>query len=186
MAKSRANTGEVMPVGALRARAHPTRLRMLSLLTGAAMSAAELAREMGVSQALASYHLRALVEAELVELAEEVNNRGGRERRYRYRAELDAGRKYKPDADERALMITALIAELQRRERARDPDAAGLVVDAELWVTDEDWREIRQQVAAATQRLHKVAVRPGTPGTRPVNASVVMFGLSDPRTDERG
>src|ERR1700753_959910 len=74
-------------VAALRARAHPLRLRMLSLLTGAAMSAAELGRELDISQALASYHLRFLVNAGAVELAEELSNRGGRERRYRYRAE---------------------------------------------------------------------------------------------------
>lgn len=184
MGKARAKSGRVMPVGALRARAHPIRLRMLSLLTGAAMSAAELAREMDVSQALASYHLRALVDAELVELAEQVNNRGGRERRYRYRVELEGARKYGPDADERELMVTALVAELQRREPARDPDAPGLVVDAELWVSDEDWREVRRQVAEAAEWLHKRAVRPGTPGTRPVNASVVMFGLSDPRVKQ--
>src|ERR1700679_2222186 len=55
-------------VAALRARAHPLRLRMLSLLTGAAMSAAELGRELGVSQALASYHLRQLAHAEVAEL----------------------------------------------------------------------------------------------------------------------
>src|ERR1035438_78848 len=77
---------------ALRALAHPLRLRMLSLLTGAAMSAAELARELGVSQALASYHLRQLADAEAVELAEERSRRGGKERRYRYRVPPSAGR----------------------------------------------------------------------------------------------
>ncbi|WP_229821461.1 MULTISPECIES: helix-turn-helix domain-containing protein [Streptomyces] len=47
------------------------------------MSAAELARELGVSHALASQHLRRLAAVELVELAEERLRRGGRERRYR-------------------------------------------------------------------------------------------------------
>ncbi len=168
-------------MAALRARAHPLRLRMLSLLTGAAMSAAELAREMDVSQALASYHLRALVDAELVELAEEFSNRGGRERRYRYRVEFEERRRHKFEGDERVLMIAALVAELERRDPARDPDGPALVVDAELWVTDEDWREIRDTVAGASRRLHACAVRPGTPGTRPVNASVVMFAMTDSR-----
>ncbi len=40
-------------VARLRARAQPLRLRMLSLLTGAALPAAELAGELEVSQALA-------------------------------------------------------------------------------------------------------------------------------------
>ena len=67
-------------VAALRARAHPLRLRMLSLLTGAELSAAELARELGVSQALASYHLRQLADAGLAELADVRSHRGGQER----------------------------------------------------------------------------------------------------------
>jgi DNA-binding transcriptional ArsR family regulator len=170
-------------VAALRARAHPIRLRMLSLLTGAAMSAAELAREMDVSQALASYHLRALVEADLVVLAEERSNRGGRERRYRYDADVELRRRHPMDDDERSLLLTALVAELERREPLRDPVSPGLVVDAEVWVTDEEWAEIREQIADASKRLHELAQRPGTPGTRPVNASVVMFAMTDARVE---
>lgn len=41
----------------LRANAHPLRLRMLSLLTGAPMSASDLARELDITQANASYHV---------------------------------------------------------------------------------------------------------------------------------
>lgn len=38
----------------LRAVAHPVRLRILSLLTGAEMSAAEIARELDITQATAA------------------------------------------------------------------------------------------------------------------------------------
>ena len=69
---------------ALRAFAHPFRLRVLSLLTGAAMSAAEVARELGTTQANASYHLRRLHAVGLLEVAEEVSIRGGKARRYRH------------------------------------------------------------------------------------------------------
>ena len=44
----------------LRALAHPVRLQILSLLTGAELSAAEVARELGLTHANASYHLRTL------------------------------------------------------------------------------------------------------------------------------
>ena len=47
----------------LRAVAHPVRLRMLSLLTGTELSAAEVARELGITHANASYHLRTLLDA---------------------------------------------------------------------------------------------------------------------------
>ena len=38
-------------ISSLRAMAHPLRIRMLSLLTGAELSAAEVARELGISHA---------------------------------------------------------------------------------------------------------------------------------------
>ncbi|MGW2857569.1 helix-turn-helix domain-containing protein, partial [Streptomyces sp. NPDC001215] len=52
----------------LRALAHPVRLRMLSLMWPGPMSAAELARELDISHALASQHLRRLDTVGLVEL----------------------------------------------------------------------------------------------------------------------
>ena len=47
-------------LSSLRSVAHPLRLRMLSLLTGTSMSAAEVARELEITHANASYHLRQL------------------------------------------------------------------------------------------------------------------------------
>ena len=60
----------------LRAVAHPLRLRMLSLLTGAELSATEVSRELDINQANASYHLRALLGAGLIEVASEERVRG--------------------------------------------------------------------------------------------------------------
>lgn len=169
-------------LAALRARAHPLRLRMLSLMTGADMSAAELARELSVSQALASYHLRQLANAELVDLVEQRSTRGGQERRYRYHAALPAaGQARTPvdDAEGQDLFLAALVAELQRRSQLRDPDAVGLTIDAELWVRPQDWERARQAVAAATIRLHERARRPHEPGTVRVSATVAMFAMGD-------
>lgn len=64
--------------------AHPIRPQMISRLSGEALSAAELGRELGISQAAASYHLRRLAQAGFVELVEERLVRGGRERLYRF------------------------------------------------------------------------------------------------------
>jgi DNA-binding transcriptional ArsR family regulator len=162
---------------ALRARAHPLRLQMLSLLTGAAMSAAELGRELGISQALASYHLRSLVDADLLELTEEVVNRGGRERRY-YRVNSPGDRAPGLDPESRELLLEAAIEELRRRRRSRDDSRRGhLTVDAELWVTDAEWRAAKKAVQDATVRLHEVAQRPRSPGTRRVSTTVFMFPM---------
>ncbi|CRK56164.1 hypothetical protein [Alloactinosynnema sp. L-07] len=67
----------------LRALAHPLRLRILTMLTTTAMSAAEVAREVGHSQPNISYHLRKLLDASMVEMVEEVPIRGGIAKRYR-------------------------------------------------------------------------------------------------------
>ena len=64
-------------VSALRSVAHPVRIRILSLLTAEAMSAAEVARELGLTHANASYHLRVLHEAGEVVIESEEKIRGG-------------------------------------------------------------------------------------------------------------
>ncbi len=71
-------------ISSLRATAHPLRLRMLSLLTSSAMSAAEVARELDITHANASYHLRLLHDADLVVVESEERIRGGVAKRYRY------------------------------------------------------------------------------------------------------
>ena len=58
-------------MSALRAIAHPVRLQILSLLTGAELSATEVARELDLTHANASYHLRVLLDAGLLEVAGE-------------------------------------------------------------------------------------------------------------------
>jgi DNA-binding transcriptional ArsR family regulator len=170
---------------ALRARAHPLRLQMLSLLTGAAMSAAELARELGISQALASYHLRFLADADVVQLVEESVNRGGRERRFRYDANAPEPGTAGLDPDSLDLMLDAAIEELRRRHIERDSGGPGLTVDAELWVTEEDWLAARAAVHDATLQLHQRAARPHQPGTRRVNTTVFMFPMTDAAQEQR-
>ena len=68
----------------LRALAHPVRLRILSLLTGAELTAAEVARELGITHANASYHLRFLLDAGEIVVSGEEKIRGGVARRYRH------------------------------------------------------------------------------------------------------
>ena len=77
-------------VSTLRAIAHPLRLRMLSLLTGAELVAAEVARELDITHANASYHLRVLLEAGVVVVAGEEKIRGGVAKRYRHPWEAKA------------------------------------------------------------------------------------------------
>lgn len=110
----------------LRVLAHPLRLRLLSLLTGTAMSAAEAARELGEKQANISYHLRRLRDGGLLEISEEAEVRGGRAKRYRHRHHHGPRtRTHRISVDEELLIVAAVSAELRRRTARRHPDAQG-------------------------------------------------------------
>ncbi|MFF0112620.1 ArsR/SmtB family transcription factor [Streptomyces prasinus] len=166
----------------LRALAHPVRLRMLTLMWPGPMSAAELARELGMSHALASRHLRQLDAVGLVELAEERSRRGGRERRYRtvHGSPLS-------DRHDGARMLAATLAHtLKERAVRRDPDGAGVTVDAELWVSPEVWEAARRRLADVAAELHDAARPPRTPGTTPVGISLMAFPLQGKPDAETG
>jgi DNA-binding transcriptional ArsR family regulator len=168
-------------VSSLRAVAHPVRLRILSLLTGTEMSAAEIARELDLTHANASYHLRVLAEAgEVVEAGEE-KIRGGVARRYRHpwdrvRPSPAAG----PGArgqEEREMHVRALAEELVRRFGQRKDRTPAQLTDAELWVTPEVWQRVSSLVGEAARLLHAEAVPPRTPGTLHVNLSSALFEM---------
>lgn len=167
----------------LRATAHPLRLRLLSLLTGAALSAAEAGRELGVSQASASYHLRVLERAGLVRVVEVVRLRGGDAKRYRHES---SSRRYDPDAhpgersrDGEAEYVEAIVDELRRRTALR-VDGPAISTDAELWVDPAVWRRVVQHIGEASALLHAAARPPRTPGTRPVSMTAALFPVRTP------
>ncbi|GAA4249921.1 ArsR/SmtB family transcription factor [Dactylosporangium darangshiense] len=155
----------------LRALAHPLRLRMLNLMWPGPLSAAELARELSVSHALASQHLRRLAAAGLVELAEERNRRGGHERRYR----TVHGSPLSDRREGDAFLAEALAAGLRERAARRDPAHPGVTVDGELWVAAEAWEALRTGLQALGEALHEAARPARTPGTVPVAVTIQTF-----------
>lgn len=161
-------------VAGLRAIAHPTRLQMLSLLTGTAMSAAEIARELGISHANASYHLRTLAAAgEVVEAGEE-RIRGGVAKRYRH--PWDTRAPIASTADHQAY-VRVLAAELVRRDAQRKRGTPGVSADADLWVDPQVWQQVFAQVKQAAMLLHREAVAPRTAGTVRVAMTAALFEL---------
>jgi DNA-binding transcriptional ArsR family regulator len=159
----------------LRALSHPLRLRILSLLTGVAMSTAELARELGLKHAAVSFHVRQLVAAGYLELAETRSVRGGVERRYRERA---AGKAEWEQEDPR-LVVRAAAEEVARRAGDSPPSQWRLFGDGELWVDDEIWDDAVRRIAAALEDLHAAAVAPRTDGAVHVSATAMLFAIDD-------
>ena len=160
-------------ISSLRATAHPLRLRMLSLLTSSAMSAAEVARELDITHANASYHLRQLLDSDLVVVESEERIRGGVAKRYRY--QLDRPEP-KPSAEDLTADVAAMSSELMRRIRHRK-SGKGNFTDAELWVSPETWQEVLDLVTRGSKLLHEEAQRPRTKGTIPVNLTVAAFQI---------
>ncbi|WP_213456182.1 ArsR/SmtB family transcription factor [Rhizomonospora bruguierae] len=169
--------------GQLRMLAHPIRIRILSLLTGAAMTAAEVARELDLTHANASYHLRQLLAHGVIEIAGEEQIRGGVAKRYRYRVEQGPVRVRAPhsptDASEagRRMMIAAVAAELRRRAERERFAPGSILADAELWVEQAAWERFRERVQDAALDLHRAARPPRTQGTAHVSATIVAFRM---------
>ncbi|MFC3451216.1 ArsR/SmtB family transcription factor [Amycolatopsis speibonae] len=161
----------------LRVLAHPVRLRILSLLTGAPMSAAEAARELGETQANVSYHLRRLHEAGLLDVVEEVRIRGGLAKRYRHDPESGA-RFTSTNPDEEQLLIAAMAEELKRRSEFRVLGESGSRTDVEIWVDNKTWEKALRQARELGELLHSAARPPRTRGTIPVSATISMFEMS--------
>jgi DNA-binding transcriptional ArsR family regulator len=168
--------------GSLRALAHPARLRILSLLTGTALTTAEVARELGLSHANASYHVRVLRDAGELVVAGEETIRGGRAVRYRHPwreddrpAAASVARPTDPGAAE--LVVQAATGELRRRYRSRRRDLPGIVTDAELWVDPDTWAQARELLARATELVHDGARPPRAEGAVLVNLSLFGFAM---------
>jgi DNA-binding transcriptional ArsR family regulator len=171
MAVETTDKGEI---GRLRSLAHPLRLQMLSLLTAEPMSAAEVARELGLTHANASYHLRQLLDADLIVIEGEEAIRGGVAKRYRYPVEHEEP---KPSQEELAAQVEGMCHELLRRFQRRDPGPAETYTDAELWLTPEVWREAVEQLKQASLLVHEQALRPRTKGAIKTNMTLAAFRM---------
>lgn len=173
--------GDRADVAGLRAMAHPLRLRILSLLTGTAMSAAEVARELDLTHANASYHLRLLSAAGLLADAGVESIRGGRAKRYRY--DVDAPAQSSGDREDAALFYRAIATELERRaaRRVGGKGTKSTSGDAELWVSSGEWAKAVDDVTSAVRDLHRAAVPAGSPGARHVSITTALFEMDPGR-----
>jgi DNA-binding transcriptional ArsR family regulator len=169
-------------VARLRATAHPVRLRILSLLTAEAMSAAEVARALELTHANASYHLRQLHDVGALVVESEQKIRGGVAKRYRYDASRDVA-PGKPGLDERIAYARAMAAETERRLLDAAPGTA-TSSDLESWVDVETWHRALDLLHEASHLLHDAARPAGTPDTVHVSVTHSAFTMSGGLTGE--
>jgi len=148
---------------------------MLSLMWAAPLSAAELARELEISQALASHHLRQLVSVGLAELASTRSRRGGLERRFR----TVHGTPLSDRSEGTALLAEALVHNLRERAARRAEGGASVTSDAELWLEPDAWEDIRHRMAELLADLHEASRPPHEPGTVRIAGTVMLFPLRE-------
>jgi DNA-binding transcriptional ArsR family regulator len=149
---------------------------MLSVLTGTAMSAADLARTLDISHANASYHLRRLAEAGEVVEAGEQKIRGGTAKLYRYPHEAEAPRRDASNED-RLVYTRAVAAELERRIADRVPGHGGLLSDLEGWVEPEVWARASALLHEASLLLHDSNQPPRTEDTIHISFTAWAFRM---------
>jgi predicted ArsR family transcriptional regulator len=163
----------------LRALANPLRMRIVSLLTGTAMSATEVAEELRIAHGSASYHLRQLAAAGYLQRVDDQPARAGRgqpRRRYRY----DPTSAHRLDRSRgRMLLHEAMFTDLRRRleQVTRQRRAA----DAEVWLDRAVWEDVCALVERAVDLLHDKAGPPRAEGTVKVSLTTLLFELADPR-----
>jgi len=172
-------------INELRATAHPLRLQMLSLLTGAELSAAEVARELEITQANASYHLRFLEAAGLVVVVGEEKIRGGRAKKYRHPWDAEPQKRTPSSTGQADLeqYVRVLAEAIPVRYRDRLPGERTVSTDADLWLEPAVWERVLSLVTEASMVMHASARPPRTEGTVRANLSVTAFRM---KPDSRG
>ncbi|MDR7251114.1 DNA-binding transcriptional ArsR family regulator [Nocardioides sp. BE266] len=163
-------------VARLRATAHPLRLRILSLLTAEAMSAAEVARALATTHANASYHLRVLHDNGVLVVESEEKIRGGVAKRYRYDPERELPHQDNTN-DEQIAYARANAVEVERR-LLDAASGAGFSFDLEAWVPVAAWHRALDLLDEASLLLHSEARPTGTADTVHVSGTAQAFTMS--------
>ncbi|GAA1459953.1 helix-turn-helix domain-containing protein [Nocardiopsis exhalans] len=158
----------------LRTVAHPLRLRLLSLLTGRTMSAAEAARELGETQANVSYHIRRLAKGGLLEFVDEKPVRGGIAKRYTHRP--SSGEALGGSDQESFLGLMRVLAQqMSARASGYREGSDFAFTDAHLTIPAEEWPRVRELARELGRVVHEAAERTSDGGTVRVSLTVAAF-----------
>jgi len=191
--------GRTLEPGALKALAHPLRVRIYDLLSERGpQTASSLAALIGETSGATSYHLRALASQDLIR---EVPDRGtARERwweRPKGRINLPGpAETMTPSSRAAAQIVTAEFLRLRHRALmdyinrpdSEQPDGwrdAGLVMTTMLDITPEQMAEVKQQLSDVVDAaIQRYAGQESQPGTRRVTLRAEIFDL--PAAEHRG
>ncbi|SJN18844.1 Transcriptional regulator, ArsR family [Microbacterium esteraromaticum] len=191
------NPGRTLDAGALKALAHPIRVRIYDVLSEQGpQTASTLAVIIGETSGSTSYHLRALAAHDLIK---EVRGRGtARERWW----ERPRGRINLPGPDETqspanraaAQIVTAEFFRLRHQtlmnylnrpanEQSEEWRDAGLVLTTILDLTVTQMQELQEELSAVVEAaIERYRGQEGQPGVRRVSLRAEIFDLPTPST----
>ena len=181
---------------AIRAMAHPVRLDLQALLgREGPLTAADAARRLGISQALASHHLRQLAKYDFVEPAQGKDNR---ERPWRLvsTSQTWRGARLTSEGAAAADILEQLIAERAlnnltewQQRRRTEPDVLvenSGISHTGIYLTAEELAELEEQIGSLLQRyvderpIDDKSTRP--PGSRLVDITRIVSVLPEEET----
>jgi DNA-binding transcriptional ArsR family regulator len=183
---------ELTDPGALRALAHPERIRLLGQLRrDGPLSASEAGRRIGESSGSASYHLRQLARFGLVE---DAGGGRGRERPWRATSLYTAWPNVSatPELADASRLLERFVLEryverLQRwfaRRATESPEwqEAAAYGDSLLYLTADELAELRDALMELAERYLERTARPGLrpPGARAVAFLQIAFPDEEP------
>ena len=146
---------------------------MLSLLRVDSASAAEVARELEIAHASASYPLRQLLAAGFIEVVERRHVRGGVETRYGLAdGAFD-------DLEGSDLVVEAMVAEITRRLARWCQDRPGVVSDGETWLEPRKWAAVVERARQLMSDVVDAAVSRNTPGALRVSVTALFFEIEE-------
>ena len=142
------------------------------MVTGHPVSAAEIAGVTGLAHAAASYHLRRLAAAGLVQavpFGDREPRRGRPQQRYRLREEPFRG------IGRRGIRLLdrGLLTELARR--LGEAGTRRRVTEAETWLAPRQWKELHRLLDQADEIVHRRSRPPRTAGSKHVSLTTLLF-----------
>jgi DNA-binding transcriptional ArsR family regulator len=177
------STLQLSGVEAMRALAHPTRIRMLELLRQEPLSASELSRRLGIRFGSARFHLQQLVRGGLASPAGDRRVRGGLE--LLFTAPADVWIDIDPDEPGAiAALHQAYVGELGRRLRGAASDrrpgdsAIDIVSLREIRLTPEGRAEAQRIAEDALRRIRALDASPREEAAEPVTLGLFLFRMA--------
>ncbi len=186
VAEPRADAERPVRVGglaAMRALAHPTRVRMMHLLRTEALSASELARRLQIRFGSAQHHLRTLERAGIARRIGQRRNRGGIEILFEVPHSLWVDLDSDAPPGMREAVHHAYLAELQRRldAAAAEPEPEDTDRDVfstrEVELRPEDLPAVTEALHTFLHRLDEIALERPISDSMPFTASVQLFRI---------